>query len=237
MKFSKTLVAALVLTVLSGMGSSLLALEKLKITRENGYFGGSGGEFSVVGLGSAQLPGSGYVPGENGTSLSAGSFQTFCVEYQVHVSPGSDYWYSISDEVQFANDHGLGYVALGTDWLYDQFARGILSGYEYEKGTDRAASAIALQNAIWFIQGQIADAGTGAGFVVIAEGAVGASELNSQSNGMYGTRALNLWSQDNPTRPYDVQTQLIRVPDGGTTVALLGIAICSLAFVARRRKA
>ena len=60
-------------------------------------------------------------------------FETFCVEYNEHFTPGSTYYYGIS---QGAVNGGISGgnpdpISKGTAWLYLNFAQGTLAGYNY----------------------------------------------------------------------------------------------------------
>ena len=85
-----------------------------------------------------------------------GGFETFCIEYSEHFSPGSTYYYGIS---QGAMNGGLSGgnpdpISRGTAWLYLQFAKGTLAGYNYALGPGGNASAAALQATIWWLEGE-----------------------------------------------------------------------------------
>ena len=56
------------------------------------------------------------------------------------------------------------------------------------------------------------------------------SDYLLDNNGFYGVGVLNLWSDSNHTQP--AQDQLMLVPDGGSTVMLLGLGLLGL-FVGR----
>ena len=52
------------------------------------------------------------------------------------------------------------------------------------------------------------------------------------ANGAYGVQVMNLWTDSNGTGY--AQDQLVLVPDGGTTLTLLGLAFGGMALFSRR---
>lgn len=78
------------------------------------------------------------------------SFVTFCLEKGVYIYPGSDY--QITNISNYVISGGAGAKTLNgeTMWLFYQWAMGTLSGYnQYGEA--------ALQQAIWYFQGQISE--------------------------------------------------------------------------------
>jgi hypothetical protein len=91
-----------------------------------------------------------------------GGFETFCMELNEHVRFGRPLYVGVS-EVAINGGVG-GQVPPGrntdpldpmTAYLYEQFITGSLTGYDYSPGAGRAASADALQFAIWYIEQEI----------------------------------------------------------------------------------
>jgi hypothetical protein len=100
-----------------------------------------------------------------------GSFQTFCVELNEEFSPGGTYYYQINSGAVADSGDITGYghidttdtltgpgtglnqdnICIGTAWLYSQFRAGTLVGYD----PNNNATAGALQNAIWYLEGEI----------------------------------------------------------------------------------
>ena len=83
-------------------------------------------------------------------------FETFCVETNEFINPGSTYYYGIS---QNAINGGVGGghpdpISQGTAWLYLNFAQGSLSGYHYTTGSLGNQSAGDLQATIWWLEGE-----------------------------------------------------------------------------------
>jgi hypothetical protein len=136
-------------------------------TRIGGYYSGNGGEFTLYDYtsGSLLLSNDAYASTTKGKYGShTESFQTFCLEedeYTHHPAnvfvslsyvdgsvPGSHAW-------RGGNNTNLGDdLDARTAYLYYQFAKGTLSNYIYIAGSGRSASAGALQDAIWWIEGE-----------------------------------------------------------------------------------
>jgi hypothetical protein len=138
--------------------------------RIGGYYDGLGGEFTLhnATAGSLLLTNGGFSSNTSGKE-GPESFQTFCIERDEYVhstnSEVLDIWVSTAN----ANGSTPGSHAwnggLNTDagdnldpmtaYLFTQFATGTLAGYDYNPGAGRAASASALQNVIWGIEGEM----------------------------------------------------------------------------------
>lgn len=132
------------------------------ISQTAGYSSGSGGEFRIAG---SILSTSAY------SSLTKGVnyFQSFCIEKNEYTAT-SDIWVSTQNAaLTGAGSHSWlgGITSTGDDldpltaYLYTKFAQGTLSNYDYTPGAGRIASAGALQDAIWFIEGETNIALTG----------------------------------------------------------------------------
>jgi len=187
------------------------------------YSSGSGGEFRAVDVGNPSLLSAinpnAYSGQTSGTdSLGRFYFQTFCIEYNEHFNPGGTYDASISPNAMYGNQPtGGDPVSIGTAWLYSQFARGTLAGYNYTYGTGRSATAGALQNVIWWLENEpvgVVDPGIGNVFrnAVLAQFGSYAAAI-ADANGAWGVRALNLG------QPGYVQDQLVIVPEPTTVIA------------------
>ena len=161
------------------------------------------------------------------TTTYNGGFETFCVEANEYFNPGSTYYYGIS---QGAINGGISGgnpdpLSRGTAWLYLNFAQGTLAGYNYALGPSGNASAAALQATIWWLEGEGANPNNAFSTLVTS-----LPNYMADNNGYYGVGVLNLWSDINHTQV--AQDQLMLVPDGGSTVMLLGLGLLGL-FVGR----
>jgi hypothetical protein len=204
----------------------------LEITRFNGYYSGIGGEFTAFGTGIE----AGYDSEATYTRASgAVGFQTFCLERNESQTQFPDS-YTIDN---FAINGGVGGpqpdpISIGTAWLYDQFLRGVLAGYDYDPLATRSTSAGLLQEAFWWIEQELDYDASLNTFVVQAAGTLGMSAADLQNpvnnaNGAYGVAVIN-WTRTGIKK----QSMLVRTPDGGVTMALLGLSIASLAVIRRR---
>jgi hypothetical protein len=97
-------------------------------TRVAGYFGGSGGEFTLYG---GTLPSntsygasSKNIPDANNIALPP-SFQTFCLETGENAAPSN--FFVISSAAVQGGTTNSDRISKGTAWLYSQFAQGTLN--------------------------------------------------------------------------------------------------------------
>ena len=176
----------------------------------------------------------------NATTSANGNFVTFCLEYSEHIQMGVQYYYQLSTATTANNDP----ISLATAWLYNQFLNGTLAGYDYtpDIGSEvgHRHSANALQRAIWFLEDETGGNGYGnSAYVLAALLATGVDGKTTAANGAYGVKVMNMWQNYDPiTGVYSgaKQDQIIRVPDGGTTLALLGMSMGFVAFASRRMR-
>jgi len=233
----KILAASATVVALAITSSSAFGLGILNISRTTDYFAGSGGEFTVQFKSDAGVPSIGeqaIIDGYDANAKIGNAIQVFCLELDTYISVPSDYVYSIDNQVLAKTKA----IAKGTDYLYSQFAQGLLADYDFGSpapGAARATDAQILQKAIWYSQGFNIDPGSNK-FITAAMGYYGfgiASDLRMDSGNALGTKALNLYTAAGT----DKQSQAVwqRVPDGGSTVALLGLGLGVLAFLSRRR--
>jgi len=180
------------------------------------YSYGDGGEFNAVpnaALLAVNPTLAGYTSATANLAAGPVNFQTLCVETTVYFTPGDTYDVIISNSIlpddQFPSGEP---ITLGTAWLYSQFAAGTLTGYDYTEGSGRIATAGDLQQAIWYLQGDVASlvngSADGTAFYNEAATALGMANINSAANGAYGVVCLNL-------RDGNDQDQLMVVPEPG----------------------
>jgi len=227
--------------LLAAAGSSALA--NPTVTLDVGQYGDldgyGGGEFIAIGSG---LSTSGYAA----TTSSAGSFETFCMAYNEEFVPGNwggpAYNYYLSNNT-FSNPGNTvsGTLTEGTAWLYSQFASGKLSGYDYSTGptSTQAISALELQEAIWWLQ-QSPGAPTPISdpFVTLVESIFG-SAGNAMTNATPGYDGVQIMVLTNSNGNFgstpNSQPQLYyNVPDNGTTLFLVGLALLGLIAFKKR---
>jgi hypothetical protein len=220
--------------VLSALGSSAFGIPTITVYTNPYSDSLGGGEFTAITSPSLDISSYSPLAMLNSPSGLLG-FETFCLEFHEYFSPGSPYSYTRSNTVY---DGGVGPagdpLSIGTAWLYSQFAKGLLTNYRYTSASDRLSDALILQETFWYLEDEKwASNGT-----VIALPAdqkflnllPGISDDKNDANGLYGTEALNLTSTVNNQS----QLYLDRVPDGGTSIVLLGIALLGMAGLRRR---
>lgn len=199
----------------------------VKDSRTAGYFTSPGGEFTIK-LDASATPADAAAFNaiyQNYASVAtlSGGFQTFCIESTVHVGGNP------KDATLDPNG-----VAVGTAWLYEQFGRGVLAGYDYTPGAGRAASAWELQNAIWALQGSyVYDAGAATGYLNAAIAQFGSLANAQVQNTTYRVDALRMTTTDATGQQVVRQPMLALVPDGATTMMLLGMSMLGIGYTRR----
>ncbi len=146
-KMYRAIHTCIIVLVLGAVACPLLAGPTVYITRQNDYYGGTGGgEFTARPNG---------IPGV----VDNIRFQTFCLEHNEYIELNRRYNVEVSTK---AINGGLGTegdpLDFGTAFLYDAFLNGDLADYGYDyntPGPGRKNSARALQDVIWYIEGEI----------------------------------------------------------------------------------
>jgi hypothetical protein len=194
-----------------------------------GYHEGPGGEFNV-----SPIIGAGYAPVAlyNNTFGSLG-FGTFCVDRNIGINVPGQYD-AVVDSSGLTTSGNR--ISLGTAWLYQQFATGALVGYRYNILGDpgRALDAMNVQLAIWYLEGTYGypDPSVNSFLNKVKNHFGTLAAATADSNGAFGVGALNLYTLGrNPTA---VQPMLTLLPDGGSALILLGMALSGMAVIARK---
>jgi len=198
------------------------------INREAGYAEVPGGEFTVnLDPSDAGDPVfTSILSHYDASTIVNGGFETFCLSSTTE----------LLGNPQNATLTSSG-VAAGTAWLYSQFVDQKLAAYDYTVGAGRVASAWALQNAIWELQGNsVLDPTAAAFYYNLAVTTLGLANAIALTGG-YSVDAVNLTYASPNGGQIVSQPMLAVVPDGGATVMLLGLALGSFCFVSRKMRA
>ena len=215
-------------------GAASLPANQITTAANFGPFRAAAGEFTVLpDRGLAALLGN-YSPFTM-NYVQAGTFQTFCVERDENIAPGTTYDVTLNNLTMFT---GVPLPA-GVAYLYQQFATGNLP-YNYADAPTGArtingfANAYTLQNALWFLMGEYSGQENNP-YIVQANNALGGVAATfAPDNGVHSVSILNLWAPGQPHDPHhSYQDVLIynAVPEP-STAALLSVA----ALVALRRR-
>lgn len=155
----------------------------------------------------------------NAVTSDHGTFTTWCIEAGEFINFNTTYYYTIEDYAIQGGVGGQDPISKATAWLFLNYSG--ISGY------DNSVSANdAVQQAFWYLEGE--SGGVNNSYAQAAVAAAGTGD----NNGFYAVKVMNLWANADGTG--EKQSMLIRVPDGGLTIALLGLGMVGLA--AWRRK-
>lgn len=155
-------------------------------------------------------------------------FYTFCVEKEVHLNLPGTYSYALSNATDaLPNDP----ISAGTAYLYEKFINGSL--YSRDLDAQHDINAGLLQVAIWYLEDEVNQYFTGvAGNIYLTDAyAEFVNEAGAKANDTKGTvKIMNI-----TIGAEKYQDVLVYVPDSGTTLALLGLALAGLAIGRRQR--
>ena len=234
--------AACSLSILCALTSAGLAATLTINTTPYGNGNGlGGGEYTIT---SPTLSNAGYSSLVT-SGFALGAIQAFCLEYGENFSPGSSYSYTIGNAATLGSGGAVGgsdLISNGTAWLYSQFATGTLANYSYA-AVGRSASDSLLQLAFWYLEDETQlISGYGSynpntnvflSAAITQFGSIAAAKTNAANS--FGVVVLNLTSGNvhNQSQLYYSPESNTPVPDSGSTLALLGIALLGLMGIRR----
>lgn len=175
-----------------------------------------------------------YSPLTSNQGNTINTFQSFCLELNETIKPNTTYNVAFSNAAKSGGIGGatnkVDPISIGTAWLYSEFAKGTLAGYDFA-GTiaQRKASAFDLQNAIWMLEDE--KAYNANNFFIQAAITMfgGAAAAKADSNGAFNVMVLNL--TDDAGKQFQDQLVVVPIP---SAIWLLGTAIMGLVGVRRR---
>lgn len=123
----------------------------------------------------------------SGGLAALGTFGSFCLEQNEHYSPGGTYNAILNTK---AVEGGAGPagdpISMGTAWLYSGYRAGTLIS---------SGSNLDLQNAIWWLEGEISTSQAANPYIVqlnSAHAGWGVYNAGNDANGAYGVLAINV---------------------------------------------
>jgi hypothetical protein len=222
--------AALALGLATSASAAFIGLSGTGTTvRTPGYSPNpSSGEFTfTITSGPANLTDSlGYT---SATSLGKNSFQTFCLELDEAVASNGNFVINSEADAGGTNTNAGDPLGAGTAWLYSQFARGVLVNYDYTPGVGRETSAGLLQEAIWGLEDEIA-APVANPYYILGMANGGKADADVGANSVYVLNNTRVTAAGTFLR----QDFLIHVPEGGSTLIVLGLSLCGLSLFRSR---
>lgn len=197
------------------------------------YNAGAGGNYRANP--NAELEGvlSNYVLGK---STDGTWFGTFCIEKNEYFTDGGLYDVALNNRALAGGvsspTAGYDIISKGTAFLYTQFATGLLSASYYGSSTNAAA----LQDLIWWLEGEQATFGAGTyNSLLLAQfGANWAIDAKADYTGS-AVKVMNLTSNQGRSFHQD-QLVYVGVPDSATTALLFGLGLISLGIFGRKKR-
>jgi hypothetical protein len=175
-----------------------------------------------------------------------GTFQTFCLEYGEHFTPGDTYDVILSDSAVLGGvGTGGDPLSIGSAWLYHEFQNSgdfdglVTYNYSNPGRNDSATSSAALfQQAIWMLEGEamtIYPYSNSNPFIGAVETKFGSKAGAQADNTSIAVKVMNLYVEGHAgDTAYKIQDQMVCVPDA-SIMWLLGPAFIMLGLFGRKK--
>ena len=190
----------------------------------------SAATLSILGKGNGSTSGGEFKVDVTGDNVS--DFVTFCIELDEFINvPGGPYNYTASQSAELGgnNTNSGDPLSKASAWIFAEYTAGTIganltgAAATTWAGLNATGKADAVQNALWYLEEEIATANF---LSTWAESNVAARTV--ANGGVIGVNVLNLTSSAGNHQ------SLLRVPDGGMALGMLGVGLLAVGALRRR---